>query len=77
MRKKNEEFPDFNLQQAMRLAKSDAGQQLLQLLQSTQGTKLQGALDQAAAGNYEQVKKTMQELLSNQEAQDLLRKMQE
>lgn len=77
MLKKNDGFGDFDLQQAMRLANSDAGQQLLHLLQNTQGEKLSSAMDQAAAGNYNEMKKTMQELLSSQEAQQLLNKMRE
>lgn len=77
MQKKNDRFGDFDIQQAMRLANSDAGRQLLSLLQSTQGKKLQDAMDQAAAGNYDQVKKTMQELMDNDQAQQLMKKMQE
>ena len=77
MQKKNDRFGDFDIQQAMRLANSDAGRQLLNLLQSTQGKKLQDAMDQAAAGNYGQVKKTMQELMANDQAQQLMKKMQE
>ena len=77
MLKKNDRFGDFDIQQAMRLANSDAGRQLLNLLQSTQGKKLQDTMDQAAAGNYDQVKKTMQELMANDQAQQLMKKMQE
>lgn len=77
MQKKNDRFGDFDIQQAMRLANSDAGRQLLNLLQSTQGKKLQDAMDQAAAGNYDQVKKTMQELMANDQARQLMKKMQE
>ena len=77
MQKKNDRFGDFDIQQAMRLANSDAGRQLLNLLQSTQGKKLQDAMDQAAAGNYDKVKKTMQELMANDEARQLMKKMQE
>lgn len=77
MQKKNDGFGDFDIQQAMRLANSDAGRQLLNLLQSTQGKKLQDAMDQAAAGNYDQVKKTMQELMANDQARQLMKKMQE
>lgn len=65
----------FSMQEAMRLAQSDAGKQLLSLLQKTQGDKLQEAMDQAAAGDYEQVKKTMSSLLSSPEAQALVKKL--
>lgn len=76
MQKKSDGFSDFSVQEAMRLAQSDAGQQLLALLQSTQADKLQSAMEQAAAGNMEQVKKTVQELMASGQARELLRKMQ-
>lgn len=75
MEKKNEVFGNFDIQQAMRLANSDTGRQLLTLLQATQGDALQGAMDQAAAGNYDQLKKTVQQLLSNDQARQLVEKM--
>lgn len=75
MEKKSEGFGNFDIQQAMRLANSSTGQQLLNLLQATQGDALQGAIDQAAAGNYDQLKKTVQQLLSNEQARQLVEKM--
>lgn len=77
MQKKSDGIHDFSIQQAMKLANSDAGQQLFSLLKNTQGQQLQSAMDQAAAGDYDQMKKTMQALLSSQQAQELLKKMQE
>ena len=65
----------FSMQEAMRLAQSDAGKQLLSLLQNTQADQLQAAMDQAAAGDYEQVKKTMSSLLASPEAQALVKKL--
>lgn len=75
MEKKSECFGNFDIQQAMRLANSSTGQQLLNLLQATQGDALQGAIDQAAAGNYDQLKKTVQQLLSNEQARQLVEKL--
>lgn len=75
MEKKSEDFGKFDIQKAMRLASSDTGQQLLNLLQSTQGDTLQGAMDQAAAGNFDQLKRTVQQLLSNDQARKLVEKM--
>ena len=75
MEKKSEGFGNFDIQQAMRLANSSTGQQLLNLLQTTQGDALQGAIDQAAAGNYDQLKKKVQQLLSNEQARQLVEKM--
>lgn len=48
---------DFSMQEAMRLAKSPAGQQLFALLQQTDPAALHQAMDQAAAGDYDHVKK--------------------
>ena len=75
MGKNSEQNQEFSMQQAMKLAQSDAGQQLFSLLQSTEGDKLQSAMDHAAAGNMEQVKQTMQQLMQSAQVQDLIRKM--
>ena len=77
MEKKSDGFENFDIQQAMRLANSETGRQLLDLLKSTQGQTLQGAMDQAAAGNFDQLKKTVQTLMSNEEARKLVEKMRE
>ena len=77
MQKKSGEINDFSMQKAMRLAQSDAGKQLFALLQATQGEQLQTAMDQAKAGDYSNVKKTLQALLSDQQAQELLKQIQE
>ena len=66
---------NFSMQEAMRLAKSDAGQQLIALLQTQNSEALQKAADQAAAGDYEQVKKTMAALLSSPEAKTLMEQL--
>ena len=75
MQKKSDGFNDFSMQEAMRLAQSDAGQQLFALLQATQGEQLQTAMDQAAAGDYSNVKKTLQALLADRQAQELLKQL--
>ncbi len=77
MRKKSDDFSDISVQRAMQLAQSEAGQQLYQLLQRTQGQQLQSMMDQAAAGNFEEIKKNMQSLLASPQARELLSKMQE
>lgn len=66
---------DFSMQEALRLAKSPAGQQLLALFQQTDADALHQAMDQAAAGDYDQVKKTMASLLASPEAQDLIQQL--
>lgn len=72
MQKKSD---DFSIQEAMRLARSDTGQQLLTLLQTQNGDSLRRAMDQAAAGDYEQVKQTMSTLLASPEARALLEQL--
>ncbi len=66
---------NFSMQEALRLANSDAGQQLLALLKQEHGTQLQRAMDQASAGDYEQVQKTLGSLLETPQAQALLRQL--
>ena len=65
----------FSMQEVMRLAQSDTGQQLLTLLKRENGAALQQAMEQAAAGDYAQVQKTMSSLLTSPEAQALLRQL--
>ena len=75
MQKKTERFGDFSMADAMKMAQSDAGKELFALLQSTQGDRLRSAMDQAALGDMEQVKKTMQEMMASKQAQDLFSRM--
>ncbi len=77
MEKNNQNFQDFSIQQAMRLAQSDAGKQLFALLQQTQGQKLQNAMDQAAADDYTNAKETIQSMMASREAQELMKKLRE
>lgn len=66
---------NFSMQDAMRLANSDAGQRLLEILKQSDGKTLQQAMDQAAAGNYENMQKTLSSLLASQEVQALLKEL--
>lgn len=70
-----EQKPDFS--QLMKLAQSSAGQQLLSLLQRSGGKDLQTAVDKASSGDYDQAKKILSSLLSNSEAQTLLKQMED
>ena len=49
MQKKSE---DFSMQEALRLSKTPAGQQLLAALQQADQSQLQKIAQQAAAGDY-------------------------
>ena len=71
--------PDFNgnfyVEDAMRLAQSDAGKQLIAMLQNTNSDRVQAAMDHAAAGDYEKAKQTISSLLSSPEAKQLLEQL--
>ncbi|MBQ6996936.1 MAG: hypothetical protein IJO72_01610 [Oscillospiraceae bacterium] len=77
MGKKTDGFDEISLHKAAKMAKSEAGQQLLGLLQSQHGDQLQAAMQQASAGNFAQVKEMMEQMMSSEEAQQLLKKLQE
>lgn len=72
MEKKTE---DFSMGDAMRLAQSDAGKQLFSVLQQKDSAKLQKAMGQAAAGDFEQVKETMYDLLQDPQIRALLNQL--
>ena len=63
------------MREAMRLAQSSDGQQLIRLLQNTKGIDLQGAMQKAAAGDYESAKQALSAALRDPEAQKLLHKL--
>lgn len=66
---------NFSMQEALRLANSDAGQRLLAILKQSDSNQLQQAMDQAAAGNYENAQKSLSSLLASQEVKDLLKEL--
>lgn len=68
---------EYDMSQLLRLAQSPAGQQLLTLLQKNGGDTLQNAVSQASQGNFTQAKQTLSSLLSNPEAQKLLKQLEE
>lgn len=63
---------NFSIQEAMRLAKSDAGQQLIAMLQAQNNDSLKQAMSQASKGDYDKLKQTLAPLLASAEAQKLL-----
>ncbi len=67
---------NFSMQDALRLAKSDAGQQLLALLQQSDPSMLQSAADQAAAGNMDAVRQMLAPLLASDEVKQLMKQME-
>ena len=60
------------MQEALRLAKSPAGQQLLAMLRQSDSGQLRQVMDQAGAGDYAKASQTLSQLLSSPEAQKLL-----
>lgn len=71
--KKNSQ--DFSMEQARQLAESPVGQQLLSILQQSDTEKLQQAMEQANAGNLSKASQTLQQLLSSEEAQQLIQQL--
>lgn len=72
MQKKSE---NFSTEDAKRLAASPAGQELLSLLKKADGSQLQAAAQQAAAGNMEDAKKSLAPLLNSPQIQALLKQL--
>lgn len=65
----------FSMQEAMRLAQSEAGQQLFALLRAQDGGAVDQAMAQAAAGDYTQVKQTLSSLLSSPQVKAMLEQL--
>ena len=66
---------DFSMADAMRLAQTPAGQQLIALLQQQGSVDMKQALNQAASGNYQQVKEQLLPLLQSPQIQALLKQL--
>lgn len=63
---------NISMQEALRLAKSDAGKQLFAALKAQNGQAMDRAMAQAAAGDYSQVKETLSSLLASPEIKAML-----
>lgn len=68
---------DFSVQEAMRLAKTPAGQQLIALLQQERSDKLQAIIQLAQQGNMQAAGNALQQVLSSPDAQKLVKEMKE
>lgn len=64
---------NFSMQEALRLANSDAGQRLLAILKESGGDSLSR---KAAAGQYDEVHKAMASLMSKPEVAALLKELE-
>lgn len=68
---------NFSMQDALRMAQTPAGQQLLAMLRSGDSGKLQQVMDLAKAGDLKSAGASLQTMLSSQQAQQLLKQMEE
>ena len=66
---------NFSMQDALRLAKSPAGQQLLAMLQQADQDKLQQIMQQASTGQYDQAKASLENILTSPEAKALIQEL--
>lgn len=70
----NSKLPNqLPMQEMLRFAASPAGKQLLALMQQKGGNELQKAMGLAAAGDFSQAKHLMESVLSDPQAQNLLK----
>lgn len=65
----------FSMQEAMRMAESPAGQQLLAILKQSGGADLQKAMSSAASGNFDQAKSALSSLLADPQVAELLKQL--
>ena len=68
---------DFSIKEAQRLANTQEGKRLMQLLQQKDNGQLEKAMAQANAGNYKEAGNLLQSLLTSPEAQKLIRQLGE
>ena len=66
---------NFSMQDAMRMASTEAGQQLFKLLQNNNTDALKQAMSEANQGDYSSLSKTLAPLLNKPEIQQLLKQM--
>ena len=70
-----ENSANFSMEDARRMAQSEAGQQLLSLLKQSDSAQLQNAAQQAASGNYEAARQALTPLLNSPQVQALLKQL--
>ena len=74
MDKKHSEH-GISMEEAKRLAQSDAGKKLYASLQQSHGDQLQNAMKQATEGNYSAVKEAITKMMETPEVKAFLRQM--
>ncbi len=68
---------NFSMEEVKRLANSDAGRQLLALLQGSHAADANAAASSAQSGDMEKARQALSSLLSDPRAQALLQQLQE
>lgn len=68
----NKNSDNFSMQEAMRLAQSEAGQQLFALLREQNSSAIDQAMTMAAAGDYTQAKQALASLMSSPQIRAML-----
>ena len=71
----DEKFNNLSIQQAMQLANSEAGQQLLALLRSQNSQALNAAMEDAAGGDYDKVKDRLSTMVQSPQVQALMEQL--
>lgn len=74
MQKKSE---DFSVQEAMRLANTPAGQQLLAMLRQENSDQMARIMDMAKAGDMTGAGNALKTMLTDRQVQALLKKMED
>lgn len=77
MEHKNANFPDIPMEDAMKIANSDAAKALFAQLQAKNGPLMQQAMAQAASGDMESIKQTVSQLLNDPKTMQMLQKLKE
>ena len=66
---------NLSMQEVLRMAATPAGQQLIAMFRSQDGNAFQAAMSSAAAGDYTQAKHAIEKLMSDPQAQKLLKQL--
>ena len=68
---------NFSMQDALRLANSDAGQRLLAILKQSDGQQLGKARDCATNGDYSNAMQALSSLLQREDVRTLLKQLED
>ena len=67
----------FSMSDAMKMAGSPAGKQLLAMLQNQDPQALQQAMAKAKAGDYQAARQMLEQLTKNEQARKLIQQMEQ